>query len=314
VHRAGVEVREVQGHVPAVGPGAAPDGAGHDVARAQVGLGVLAGHEGVAGGVAQHRAGPAHGLADQGQGARGHREGGGVELGHLEVREGRAGAGGQGHAVGGGADRVGRAGEQVAHAAGGEDHGARRPHVLVPAGVAGAHPGRPPVPDQDLEHDLARADGDAGIAGDRQGEGRRDVPAGGVAPGVDDPRTGVGALAGEREAAVGVPVEVHSEGDEVGHPGRAAAADLTRGLGVDQAGAGPQGVQHVGGHRVVRPHRGGEPALGVPGAPVAQEPLGDQEHRTVGGQAECQRQAGRAAAHHDHRVVCVGAPPHLASY
>ena len=62
---------------------------------------------------------------------------------------------------------------------------------------------------------------DPGVVGDRGHQGAEDLRTGGVAAGVGDPVAQVPALAGQRDAAVGVVVEAGAGGDQLAHGGRA---------------------------------------------------------------------------------------------
>ena len=177
---------------------------------------------------------------------------------------------------------------------------ARRP--LGAVAVTGAHAGGGAVGRVTSRAASPSATAIARVPAHRRGQGRRQVPAGGVAPGVQDPGRGVGALAGQGRA-VAVAVEGHSRAGQVGHPVRRLGADgAGRGLHA-QAGPGGEGVGQVGGGAVAGADGRGEPALRPRGAAVAERPLGHQDHGPAGRGAERQPEPGEAAADDDERLV-----------
>ncbi len=200
---------------------------------------MLSDHEARAVGVHQVGALAAYRLRDQGLlalGVRAEEEDRGVELDELQVADLGARPEGEGHAVARGDGRVRRGREDLAHAAGGEDHGGGvdRPHAVV---LALAH---------DVQGDTGRAafgvgeevqdegvlDGADAARADRLDQRAGDLRARGVAAGVGDAAAVVTALAGEGEAALGGLVEVRAGRDE--------AAYGVRALG-DQGGGPPPG-------------------------------------------------------------------------
>jgi len=153
----GLQVGEVQQHVVLVGTAAAAlahlvgHGPGHDVTRREVldGGGVAL-HEALALRVAQDATLAAGGLGDEDAQAREAR---GVELHELHVLQRQAVAEGDGHAVTGEGVRVGGGLEDLARAAGGEDHGLGLEHVQLTGGeLVGHHTGRA-TPLRGVHHD-----------------------------------------------------------------------------------------------------------------------------------------------------------------
>ncbi len=63
--------------------------------------------------------------------------------------------------------------------------------------------------------------------------------------GVDHPRAGVSALAGQRQEAGGLPVELHPEPDELVDPARPLVDQYAHRLLVAEPGPGGQGVGQV---------------------------------------------------------------------
>src|SRR3972149_1127663 len=97
--------------------------------------------------------------------------------------------------------------------------------------------------EEDLGGQRELEDGDAGLAGDG-GKGELHVGAGGVAAGVEDAGEGVGALAAESDLAV-EGIEGDAEADEVVDAVGGLLGEDAGGLGVDEAGAGGDGVRQV---------------------------------------------------------------------
>ena len=97
------------------------DRAGDHIARCKVTLGVVAGHEGFARGVAQDRALAANRLRDEERRRARQPQGGWVELVELQIGDFRAGIEGEGNAIGGGHVGVRRIGVELARAAARDD-------------------------------------------------------------------------------------------------------------------------------------------------------------------------------------------------
>ena len=250
----GAEVAGVEPHVRLAGlDHPAGDGLGHHVARGEVGQLVLALHEAVALEVDEEGALAADGLGDQRLlalrvGAEPHHRR--VELDELEVAQPGAGAQRDRHPVAGGHARVGRLAEDLAEPAGGEHDGpavhgadavvlALAEHVEGQPGdaaVGGAQQvdGQRVLDDLDLRRPLDRGD-----------EGALDLGAGRVAAGVGDAVAVVAALAGQRQLAVGVVVELGAEGDQLADRVGTLRHQHAYGLDVAGARAGHEGVALV---------------------------------------------------------------------
>ena len=301
-HRLGVEVAQVEGDLAAQRGGAAGDRARDDVARAQLGHGVLARHEPVPAGVAQHRPLAPHRLAHQRERAVAEGERGGVELHQLEVGQRRAGPGGQGRAVGRRPGGVGGARVEPAHAARGERHRPRRARARPPVGAGRPEAGRAAVAHQHLDGALALGELDARVGPQRGRERGDDVGPGRVAAGVHDARRRVGALARQPQPSAAA-VEGHPAGEQLGDLGRPLAADGGGGVGVAEAGPGRERVAQVRLDRVAAVHGRRDAALGAPRAAVPEGALGDDHDRPGLGGPEGQEGARDAAADHDHGLL-----------
>ncbi|KYK17038.1 hypothetical protein AUW26_14155 [Streptomyces sp. CC71] len=204
----GAEVAGVEVHVlGALFLHAARDALGDDVPGGEFRQLVLSHHEAHAVGVHQVGALAANRLRDQGLlalGVRAEEEDRGVELDELQVADLGARPEGEGHAAARGDGRVRRGREDLAHAAGGGNHGGGvdRPHAVV---LALAH---------DVQGDTGRAafgvgeevqdegvlDGADAARADRLDQRAGDLRTRGVAAGVGDAAAVVAALAGEGEA------------------------------------------------------------------------------------------------------------------
>ena len=164
--------------------------------------------------------------------------------------------------------------------AGGEDDARRAeypplafsPHEHLDAGD-------PPALREDLRRERVLEDGDLALG--ERGERQLDLEAGGVAARVQDARTRVRRLAAEGDLAVGG-VEAHPVADEVRDARRGLVAEDARGLFVDEPGAGLDGVLQVVAGVVVRADGGGDAALRVAGAGLADAALGDDEDACAG--------------------------------
>ena len=315
--RVGAQVARVEPHVRLPGlDHPAGDGLGHHVAWREVGELVLALHEAPSLEVDEERALAAHRLGDQrllalGVGAEPHH--GRVELDELEVAQPGSGAQRDRHAVAGGDAGVGRLAEHLAEAARREHdraavHGtdavvlALAEHVEGQAGDGAV--GRA----QQVDGESVLDDLDLGRAVDGGDEGALDLGAGGVAARVGDPVAVVAALAGQRQLAVGVVVELRAERDQLADGVRALGHQYAYGVDVARSRAGHEGVALVLLGGVARPQRSRDAALRPLGGAGGQDVLGDhqQVQRGVGGvDAERGRQPGDAGAH-DHDVGAGG--------
>ncbi len=296
-------------------PHAAHDALGHDVARGEFGQFVLPLHEAHAVGVHQVGALAAYRLGDQGLLALRlgpQEEDRGVELDELEVADLGARAQGEGHAVAGGDGGVRRRREDLAHAAGGQDHGGglHRPHAVV---LALAHdvqgdPGRAAVGVREEVQDEGVLDGAQPPCADRLDEGAGDLRAGGVAARVGDATAVVAALAGEREAALAGLVELRARRDEAAYGVGALGDQDADGFLVAQAGAGDQGVVQVLLGSVALAQGGGDAALGPAGGAVVEAGLGDDHRGEARGLAAQRRRESGDAGADDHDVRVDGPP------
>ena len=288
----------------------AGDRLGDHVAGCEVGKRVLALHEAVAVEVDEEGALAAHCLGDQrllalGVGAEPHDRG--VELDELEVADPGPGPHRDGHPVPGGHAGVGRLAEDLAEATRGEDD---RPAVNGTHPVALA-----------LAEDVQRQAGHAAVGGKEQVDGQRvlddldlrrpidrsdqralDLRARGVAAGVGDAVAVVTALAGQRQLAVGVVVELRAEGDQLTNRLGAFGHQDAYGLHVARTGPRDEGVALVLLGGVARPERCGDPALGPLRRPGGEDVLGDDEQaqrRVRGVDAQRGGEPCDAGAHHD---------------
>jgi hypothetical protein len=128
--------------------------------------------------------------------------------------------------------------------------------------------GEPP-----LQHRARRA-----IGGVDQGP--LDLGPRGRAAGVDHPRPGVPALAGQRQEAGGLPVELHPERDQLVDPARPLVDQNPHRLLVAEPGPGGQGVGQVQiGRVLVAAEHGGHAALGPAGGRLREGALGQHPQR-----------------------------------
>ena len=138
--------------------------------------------------------------------------------------------------------------------------------------------------------------GDAAVVGEQQVDGERvlddldlgrrrdgrdqralDLGAGGVAARVGDPVAVVAALAGQRDHAVGVVVEVRAERDQLADGLRTLVDQDAYGVRVADAGARDERVELVLLGGVAGAERGGDAALGPLGRAGGEHVLGDDE-------------------------------------
>lgn len=231
---------------------ASHDALGDDVPGGEFGKFVLSDHEAHAVGVDQVGALAAYGLGDQGLLAlrvRAEEEDRRVELDEFQVAHFGARAQRQGDAVAGRHRRVRRRREDLAHAAGREDHRGRvdRAHAVV---LALAHDvqgdaGRTALGvGQEIEDEcvLDRAHATRAY---RLDQGAGDLRAGRVPAGVGDTAPVVAALASELQAAFLRLVEVGAGLDEAAYGVGALGDEDADGVLVTQARAGDQGVVEV---------------------------------------------------------------------
>ncbi len=284
------------------------DRLGDDVARGELVQLVLPDHEAVPVRVDQVRALAADGLGDQrllALGLRAQPEDGRVELDELQVGDLGPGAQGQRDAVAGGDRRVGAGGEDLAHTAGGEHHGAG-PDRADAVALALAHhvqgqAGRVAVGvGQQVEHQGVLDQLQPRVAADGGDQRARYLGAGRVAARVGDPAPVVSALAGEQDLALGVEVEGRAGGDQVPDRLRALGDQGADGLLVAEPGARHQGVVQVLLGGVPLAQGGGDAALRPARGAVVQHRLGDHHGPQAGlADVEGDGEAGHAGADHD---------------
>ena len=296
----GVEVAQVEEHLGgACGPHLGHDRAGHDVARRQLPVGVVAGHEALALLVDQVGALAAHRLADEPPRRPSDVEGRGVELHELHVLEHRARPVGDGDAVACGHIGVCRLAVDLADAA------ARQDRLLGPH-------------QRDAVH-LAREDGaqalavvgeqvhDEGVVEALDAGARRHLRhkrllhlgARGIALGVDDPGTRVAALAGERELPA-LLVEVGAALDELADPRRPLPHNHLHHLALAKPLANGQRVGDVGLEAVGLRQHHRDAALGILGVALAQLVLAHEQHLAVLRRRQRRAQARHPAADNQH--------------
>ena len=241
-------------------------------------------------------------------GVRAEEEDRRVELDELQVGDLRPGPQRQRHAVAGGDRGVGGGGEDLAHAAGGEDDrgGPDRADAVV---LALAHdverdPRRTAFGVGEQVQDERVLDGVQGGLADRLDQGPGDLGAGRVAARVGDAAAVVAALAGERDVAAVGGVEGGAGGDQAAYGVGALGDQGPDGLLVAEARARDEGVVQVLLGGVALAEGGGDAALGPAGRAVVEPGLGDDHGVQAGGRAaQGGGETGDAGAdHHDVRV------------
>ncbi len=274
------------------------DAPGHDVARSQLGAGVVPCHERLAAMIAEQGAVAAQRLGDQEARGAGAGEGGGVKLEELQVGNHRPRAEGQGDPVARRDRGIRGARVELAGASGGQHHR---------LGLEGVSAGQPDAAARATLDDQLRDEGtivhvDAALA-DGASEGELDVPAGGVAARVEHAGHGVGAFARVGESAV-LGVEMDAEADQVGHPIGGLAREHAHRLRITQVGARAERVRLVELPGVAGADGGRDTALRIPGGALLEVGLGDDQHvanprlpSPEGGE-----QSGDATSDHDQRA------------
>ena len=243
-------------------------------------------------------------MAAQGLGEERARHGrvmqrGGVELHELDIGRGHAGAQRHGHAVAGRLGRVGGDREELAGAARGQDD-VGGPHLdVVGPGTEGRQRGHADaaaaLDDQverepALEHGAGRAVGGVDQGPFHLGARRR-------ATGVHDAWPGVAALAGERQRAGGLAVELDAQRDQLVHAPGAFVDQNPHRLLVAQAGAGGERVGQVQVGRVlVAPQDRGDAPLSPARGRLGEHALGQDAQGRRPGEPDGGGQAGDAAA------------------
>ncbi len=324
----GAQVRAVQQHVVARGPGAAALGdlllhaAGDDVARGEVlDGGRVALHEPLAGDVAQDRALAARALGEQDAETG---EAGRVELEELHVLQRQALAPDDAHAVAGQGVRVGGGLVDLAEAAGREDHGLGLEDVQVAGGeFVGDHAGDLRVAVGVLHRDevehvelVEEVDAELDAVLEQRLQDHVAGAVGGVARAAHGRLAVVGGVAAEAalvDLALGRAVERQAHVLEVDdRVDRLFREDLGRVL-VDEVVAALDGVERVPLPRVlfdVRERRG-HAALRRAGVRARGVELGDHGGLRARSGLDRRAHAGAAGAHdHDVELVVVHAVFH----
>jgi hypothetical protein len=287
------------------------DGARHHVAGRQVRALVVARHEALSGGVAQHRPLAADRLADQEAAGLGVVEAGRVELDELHVHDGGPRPVGHGDAVSRRDLRVAGVDVDLAAAPGGQQ-GQRRANppdlaALLVEQVGTDHPGRPgprqllgghQVHGQDVSEDL-----DPGVVLAAGHQHPLDLLAGEVGR-VEHTTVGVATLPAQVEARPGAArIEVDSQLEEaLDRVGPALHHESHHPL-VTEPRSGPQGVLHVGLEGVAGVHHCGDAPLGVVGGGLGGALLGDDDDAPHLGRAQGEAQAGDPTAENQEVAV-----------
>ena len=272
----------------------------HDVARRELGFGVDRGHETLAGGVAQQSAFAAQRFGHERRRRAADGQAGRMELDELEVADGGAGTIGHRHAVAGSDLGIGRAGIDLPGPAGGEDgdHGQIQ-RVLAVGEVEREGADAAPVDGQQIDGELVLVELHAAADPSRLRQGAGDLAAGGVAAGVGHPADGVRALAAEHDLAV-LAIEPRADLDQLAHAVGALVHEHPDGFGVAQTRAGVDRVLKVQVGGVGFAQGGGDAALGEEGRGVVQAGLGQQTDVPAPRGGDRRREAGNAAAEHEH--------------
>ncbi|CAM5356440.1 hypothetical protein STANM309S_03463 [Streptomyces tanashiensis] len=227
-----------------------------------------------------------------------------MELDELQVGDLGPGAQRQRDAVAGGHARIGGGGEDLAHAAGGQDHRGRVDRadavVLPLAHDVQGHARRTALGVRQEVQDEGVLDEAHAPVPYRLDQGARDLGAGRVPARVGDPAAVVAALPGQRDLAVGGLVEVRAGRDQPADGVRSFRDQGPHGPLVAEPGAGDEGVVEVLLGGVSLAERGRDAALGPAGGAVVEPGLGD-DHGTQPGRGAAQGggEAGDPGADHD---------------
>lgn len=268
------------------------DALGDDVPGRQFGQFVLPQHEALTvrvdevGALASDRLGDERLLALR---VRAEEQHGRVELHEFQVGDLGARPQRQRHAVAGGHRRVGGRREDLAHAAGREDHGGRvdGSHAVVLAlshDVQG-HTRRTAVGVREEVQDERVLDRAQPTRADGLDEGPGDLGAGRVAARVGDTAAVVAALAGQLQVALFGLVEVGAGLDETAYGVGALGDEGADGVLVAEADPRHQGVGEVLLGGVALSQGRGYAALGPAGGAVVEAGLGDDDGPQTGGVA-----------------------------
>ena len=271
---------------------AADDRPRHHVARGQLAARVFVRHEADAVLVAQVGALAAHRLADEVTAGTGDIEDRRMELHELHVAQLRPGPVGGGHAVAGRHRRVGRLAVDHAGAAAGQDR-LLRPDEQVVAPAA-PHQGADAAAGvrHQVDGECAVPNGDIGRFIGAVDDRPHDLPAGGVAQGVDDASVAVAALHADFRVEMGAVTD-----QLVDVSGRLAHHHLDH-VAVAQTGPGRERVLDMVLETVFRRTHRGDAALGVAAVAQPQLVLCDDQHRHVRRRRQGRSQPGDAAADH----------------
>ncbi len=289
LHKLGVLVRDVQHHAfRARFLHLGVDGAGHDVARGEVGHGMIAFHERFAVLAPQNAALPAHGLADQKRFGLRMIQAGGMKLDELHVRHAGARPIRHRHAVAAGDVGIGRVEIHLARTARGQERDLRGKHfhhgpLLVQrvATQATVRPGLAQLLRSDQVDDQGILEhGDVLVLRHRRQQGPLDFAPRNVAR-VQHPPPGVAAFATEIVLAARVLLfgEFHPQLDQLAHQRRPFTDDRAHHVLPAQPRPGIQRVAHVQFQRIVLGHHRRDAALGIIGVALRAMLLGNQPHR-----------------------------------
>ncbi len=285
----------------------AGDRLGDDVTGRQLGQLVLPEHEAGAGRVDEVGALPPYRLGDQrllALGVGAEEQDRRVELDEFEVGDLRAGPEREGHPVAGGDRRIGGGGEDLAHTAGGQDHGggpdgADAVVLALAHDVQGDARGTALGVLEQVE-DQGVLDGAQGRRADRVDQGAGDLRARRVAARVGDAAAVVAALTGQRDGTGLGRVEPGAGVDQPAHRAGALGDQGPHRRLVAEPGPGDQRVVQVLLGGVALAERRGDTALRPAGGAVVEPGLGDDD-RGEARRRTAQRggQTGHAGADHD---------------
>ena len=142
-----------------------------------------------------------------------------------------------------------------------------------PSGVDGRSADAAAVFDEEIEEEVALADGDVPRCGGLSPQDLGHFGASRITAGVQDAVFTVGSLPSEREGAVGQHVKTSAELDELFDTAGTVLDQDRRGLGQDQVVTGPQGVVEVILRRIAGTERRRDAPLSVPGVALHSRPL-----------------------------------------
>ena len=251
---AAIEERPLAGSVLAV------HGAGDDIARGQLGIGVDRLHEAQARAVDQGRAFAAQGFGAQGRRVEAGIEGGGVELDEFGVLDHRAQTGRHGHGLALGSGRRGGQREEAARPAHGEDRGLGLDRFGAAVRCFRLRAGAVGVITKQGDSFPAVADVDVAGGADGADQRRHDRRAGAIALHPGDAVTRMRGLARQRPS-LALALERRTQGCQRLDFRRRALGQGTRCLRVHQSGPRRDRVSRMQRGRIVFGERSGHPAL-----------------------------------------------------